>query len=136
MLLEQRLTRMLRGGTTTVEVKSGASVFLCPCSCLRSVTFAVLVSRAGYGLEVETEMKMLRVIHKTNAVHAIDIVSTYCGAHSIPVGKTADEATADVIEVQLPELVVRDSPECTLPVSCLLSPVSCLRAPHPHCVPS
>ena len=62
---------------------------------------------SGYGLETETEMKMLRVIHRANAAHPIDIVPTFCGAHSIPQGKTAEEATVDVIDVQIPELVVR-----------------------------
>lgn len=80
-LLSSRLDRMIAGGTTTVEVKS------------------------GYGLEVETEMKMLRVIHSVNSAHAMDVVSTFCGAHSVPVGMTADEATEDVVAVQIPELV-------------------------------
>ena len=77
----QRLDRMLRFGTTTIEAKS------------------------GYGLEVEAELKLLRVLHRCNERHPIDIVSTFCGAHAVPAGKTSEEATVDVIEVQLPRVM-------------------------------
>ena len=60
----------------------------------------------GYGLEVASEMKMLKVAHAAGSSHAIDIVSTYCGAHSVPTGSTPEQATEDVITVQIPELVV------------------------------
>lgn len=53
-------------------------------------------------------MKMLRVIHTTSTVHPIGIVSTYCGAHSVPTGMTVDQATDDVVNVQLPRLIVSD----------------------------
>lgn len=57
---------MLRHGTTTVEVKS------------------------GYAENAENEIKMLRVIHqaKQKFKDRLEIVSTYCGAHAIPKGKT------------------------------------------------
>jgi len=79
-LLMSRLERMLRAGTTTVECKS------------------------GYGLEAATEIKMLKVLEKAKTATPIEIASTFLGAHSIPKGKTAEEATVDVIEVQLPEV--------------------------------
>jgi len=82
-LLLERLNRMVRYGTTTVEAKS------------------------GYGLETDTEMKMLEVLHEANAIHPIDVISTYLGAHSVPKGKTAEEATKDIVESQIPELVRR-----------------------------
>ncbi|PRP86997.1 hypothetical protein PROFUN_04979 [Planoprotostelium fungivorum] len=82
-LLHQRLNRMMKYGTTTVEAKS------------------------GYGLETETEMKMLEVLHEVNAVHPVDVVSTYLGAHSVPKGKTAAEATEDILNRQIPELMRR-----------------------------
>ena len=47
----------LRGGTTTIEAKS------------------------GYGLSLEDEMKMLRVIHRMGPIRAIP---TFLGAHEIP----------------------------------------------------
>jgi imidazolonepropionase len=50
----------LRGGTTTVEAKS------------------------GYGLTVEDELKLLRVIRKLNQLGPIEFVPTFLGAHAIP----------------------------------------------------
>lgn len=59
--LIDRLKRMVRCGTTLVEAKS------------------------GYGLDVDSEVKMLRVIEKAkNEFKDIEISSTYCGAHAIP----------------------------------------------------
>lgn len=78
--LKNRLNRMLRAGTTLVECKS------------------------GYGLELETELKMLEVIEKARSTLPINISSTYCGAHAVPKGKTVDEATEDILQVQLPRL--------------------------------
>ncbi|KAI0234437.1 putative imidazolonepropionase [Lamellibrachia satsuma] len=80
--LKQHAVRMLAAGTTLVEVKS------------------------GYGLNVDTEMKMLAVIEraKNDRSLPIDISSTFCGAHAVPKDKTAQEATTDVLDVQLPRL--------------------------------
>ena len=55
-----RLDEMLACGTTTCEVKS------------------------GYGLDVETELKMLRAAATLDATHDIDIERTFMGAHEIP----------------------------------------------------
>jgi imidazolonepropionase len=55
-----RLRRMLEHGTTTAEVKS------------------------GYGLTVEDELKMLRVIQALSEEDWIDLVPTFLGAHSFP----------------------------------------------------
>lgn len=79
-LLEGRLMRMLRAGTTLVEVKS------------------------GYGLDLETEIKMLRVIERARRTLPLDISCTYCGAHAVPKGRTSDEATDDIINVHLPHI--------------------------------
>lgn len=54
------LDEMLRHGTTTAEAKS------------------------GYGLNLETERKQLRVIKQLNEAHAVDLVPTFMGAHAIP----------------------------------------------------
>ena len=59
-LLKDRLMRMVRSGTTFVEVKS------------------------GYGLDLETEVKMLRVIERARQSLPVDISCTYCGAHAVP----------------------------------------------------
>jgi imidazolonepropionase len=55
-----RLSDMLRSGTTTAEAKS------------------------GYGLTLESELKMLRVARSLGRTQPIDIVSTFLGAHEIP----------------------------------------------------
>jgi imidazolonepropionase len=55
-----RLDEMLACGTTTAEIKS------------------------GYGLTVESELKILRSIRTLDAEHAIDLVPTFMGAHEIP----------------------------------------------------
>lgn len=78
--LSSRLKRMLQAGTTLVECKS------------------------GYGLELQTELKMLEVIDKARQTLPINISSTYCGAHAVPKGKTVAEATEDILTVQLPKL--------------------------------
>jgi imidazolonepropionase len=62
-LVEQsraRLDKMLRCGTTTVEIKT------------------------GYGLDLETELKMLEVIAELESTHAADIVPTFLPAHAFP----------------------------------------------------
>jgi len=55
-----RLDRMLAYGTTTAEAKS------------------------GYGLDTETELKMLRAIRELDASHPVDLVPTFLGAHALP----------------------------------------------------
>jgi imidazolonepropionase len=55
-----RLDEMLACGTTTCEIKS------------------------GYGLDVESEMKLLRAIRAVGATHAVSVVATFLGAHEIP----------------------------------------------------
>jgi len=80
-LLLPRLRAMLQHGTTTVECKS------------------------GYGLETATEVKMLTVLEKARSKCPIEISSTFCGAHSVPKGSTAAEATIDVIEKQMPAVL-------------------------------
>lgn len=65
----KRLNSMLSFGVTTVEGKS------------------------GYGLDYETELKQLRIMKELNEQHPVDIVSTFMGAHSVPIqykGKSDD----------------------------------------------
>jgi imidazolonepropionase len=56
-----RLDEMLACGTTTCEIKS------------------------GYGLSLESELKILRAVASLAGEHPIDIVSTFLGAHEVPV---------------------------------------------------
>lgn len=57
----RRLDRMLALGTTTVEIKS------------------------GYGLDTETELKMLRAIARLKGRTAVEVVPTFMGAHAVPI---------------------------------------------------
>lgn len=57
---KMRLDSMLSFGVTTVEGKS------------------------GYGLDETTEIKQLEVMKALNAIHPVDIVSTFLGAHAVP----------------------------------------------------
>jgi imidazolonepropionase len=61
-----RLDVMLACGTTTCEIKS------------------------GYGLDLETELKMLRVIRRLGESHPIDIAATFMGAHEVPIEHRSD----------------------------------------------
>ncbi len=58
--LKGRLAEMLSCGTTTLEAKS------------------------GYGLDLETELKMLQVLETAKKSTPLTISSTYCGAHAVP----------------------------------------------------
>lgn len=90
-LMMDRVQRMVNFGTTTIEAKS------------------------GYGLDLENEVKMLRVIEEVKRKVPVEIVSTYLGAHSIPKGKTADEQTEDIIRNQIPEIArLRDAGELSV----------------------
>ncbi len=40
--------------------------------------------KSGYGLDFESEIKILEVIKKLNKIYPIDIVPTFLGAHTIP----------------------------------------------------
>jgi imidazolonepropionase len=59
-LARGRLDDMLLAGTTTCEAKS------------------------GYGLDLPSELKMLRVIARLNSGHPVDVSPTFLGAHEIP----------------------------------------------------
>lgn len=62
-LIEQtsrRLDSFLQHGVTTVEGKS------------------------GYGMNLETELKQLRIMKHLQETHAIDLVLTFMGAHAVP----------------------------------------------------
>ncbi len=57
---KHRLDNMLAMGVTTVEGKS------------------------GYGMDKDTELKQLRVMKSLNDEHAVDVISTFLGAHAVP----------------------------------------------------
>lgn len=41
-------------------------------------------SKSGYGLDLENELKQLRVNQRLNSAHPVDVVSTFLGAHAVP----------------------------------------------------
>ncbi|HEX6464792.1 MAG TPA: amidohydrolase family protein, partial [Vicinamibacterales bacterium] len=41
--------------------------------------------KSGYGLDVDTELRMLRAIRRLNSEGPIDLVPTFMGAHEIPI---------------------------------------------------
>ena len=55
-----RLDAMLRLGTTTVEIKT------------------------GYGLDTQSELKMLQAIEQLDQTHPADLTPTFLGAHALP----------------------------------------------------
>ena len=59
---KKSLDEMLLFGVTTIEAKS------------------------GYGLDTQTELKMLEVSNILNETHPITISPTYLGAHAVPIG--------------------------------------------------
>lgn len=68
-LVKKRMDRFLKLGTTTIEAKS------------------------GYGLNIESELKSLKVLDIVQNHHEIDIIPTFMGAHSFPpeyIGKEND----------------------------------------------
>lgn len=79
----KRLDAMLALGTTTVEIKT------------------------GYGLNTETELKMLRVMEALEDRHPVDIVPTFLAAHAVPPEfKNQPEGYMDsVIDEMLPKAV-------------------------------
>ncbi len=79
---EKRLKHFLREGVTTIEIKS------------------------GYGLDMDTEMKMLRVAKKLGEKYPVTIRKTFLGAHSVPTefkGR-ADDYIDMVVNEMLPAI--------------------------------
>jgi imidazolonepropionase len=74
-----RLDEMLACGTTTCEIKS------------------------GYGLDLESEIKMLRAIRRAAGAHPVGVVPTFMGAHEIPVESRARRA--DYIRLVIDEMI-------------------------------
>ena len=69
-LLEQALIRadaLIAEGVSVIEVKS------------------------GYGLDCDTELKMLRVARKIGRQRPVTIVTSFLGAHAVPAGAEADD---------------------------------------------
>ena len=88
VLLKQsasRLKALMREGVTTVEIKS------------------------GYGLDLETELRMLRVARQLGEKYAVSIVPTYLGAHALPpeFEGRSDDYIDFVCDTVMPEVAAR-----------------------------
>ncbi|MGE7841153.1 imidazolonepropionase [Lysinibacillus sp. NPDC093712] len=77
---KKRIMTMLKHGTTTVESKS------------------------GYGLTLESELKILRVGRRLNDQTAIDVVNTFLGAHGIPDHLTKEQYVNEIVDVMIPQV--------------------------------
>lgn len=78
--LLDHLDTMCAHGTTTVEMKS------------------------GYGLDTETELRMLDVMRRADDIHPVDVVPTFMGAHAVPDGMDTDAYVTEVVDDQLPAI--------------------------------
>jgi imidazolonepropionase len=62
---------------------------------------ATLEIKSGYGLDRETELKMLRVARAIATRRPVEVVTSYLGAHAVPAGADAD---THIDEVCIPTL--------------------------------
>lgn len=62
-------------------------------------------SKSGYGLTVEDELKILRVMRRLNQETQLEIVPTFLGAHAVPRKTDADEYVDLVVNEMLPRVV-------------------------------
>lgn len=78
----RRLRALKRDGVTTVEIKS------------------------GYGLDADTETKMLRAARRAGAAEGVGVVTTYLGLHALPADYKgrADAYVDHVIDTILPRV--------------------------------
>jgi len=60
--------------------------------------------KTGYGLDLDTEMKMLRIIRRIALTGLIDVVPTFLPLHAIPHGKTETQYMDYVVEHMLPKI--------------------------------
>jgi imidazolonepropionase len=61
-------------------------------------------AKSGYGLTLEDELKILRVMERLNKETPLEIVPTFLGAHAVPRGMDADEYIELVIDQMLPQV--------------------------------
>ena len=76
-----RLAEMLAAGTTTCEAKS------------------------GYGLDTESELRMLRVINSLGAEQPVELAATFMGAHEVPPEYRGRQT--DYVELVINEMIPR-----------------------------
>jgi imidazolonepropionase len=79
-----RVWRMIRSGTTTVEIKS------------------------GYGLDLETELRLLRVARRIGETLPVTVRTTFLGAHTVPHEHISDRG--GYLESVVAEMLPRAAP--------------------------
>jgi imidazolonepropionase len=52
--------------------------------------------KSGYGLDVETELRMLRVARRIGEMRPVSVVTSFLGAHAVPAGEDADRYIDDM----------------------------------------
>jgi imidazolonepropionase len=77
---EPRLRQLLAEGVTTIEIKS------------------------GYGLDFETEARMLRAARALGQAHPVSVVTSYLGAHAVPPDCSADTYIERICAEYLPAI--------------------------------
>lgn len=76
----QRIAEVIKLGTGAIEIKS------------------------GYGLSLESELKMLRVISRVKNAASIPVRSTFLGAHAIPAGTSREKYLDLILKEMLPAI--------------------------------
>ncbi|MBX3550921.1 MAG: imidazolonepropionase [Pseudolabrys sp.] len=75
-----RLDHLIAEGVTTIEIKS------------------------GYGLDKETETRVLRAARRLGRERAVDVTTTFLGAHAMPPGETDKDAFITAVCKMIPDL--------------------------------
>ncbi len=83
---QKRLAQLQKGGVTTIEIKS------------------------GYGLDLENELKMLRVARKLGKSSSVDVITTFLGAHAVaPEFKGDSDGYMDYVCTDMLTAVMREN---------------------------
>jgi len=109
----EEVARAGGGINSTVTATRGASEEDLLCSALTRVDALIsegvttLEIKSGYGLNIESELKMLRVARKIACERPVRVKTSFLGAHSVP-AEYSGRADAYLDEVCLPALAAAD----------------------------
>ena len=90
-------TRAASGEELFTQARNYAKWFLC-CGT------TTVEAKSGYGLRVEDELKILRVMQRLNEETRLEIVPTFLGAHAVPRELNTDKYIDLVIDEMLPRV--------------------------------